>query len=569
MERKVPSTASDEIGLYLQTMYSLLRTTAEVQIRSLKEVHAAMNSALHPHARDSFPDTSAFIYSLLRLPSCMVNVQRVVLAQSPAVFAMHGYPDVESWQPVSARARRRRCYYDGKETLAIFIASKTDIEDVIPLLTAYQIEWNKINQFLKSCPEDTIIRAGKGYYDAFEELADILQMDPEDLERFKTIWGDTFTENIQRIARSPCDFRVRLLSGSLSEYIRATRFWWDNIEDQSPELLERPVYFISSNTHSIVNLLTGFAIQQREILEKYLKNDGDSDLQMEWEDIKERNVPSNIGNFLYYVMKKYQQTDEGKYLVDQQREYEEACGIKRIPSEHSFDVEAQVIDLSKLNSETIDKRLCPHDLKWLKDSNALILNIDYPLGMAAFNILNKVAEHVGKVLGVYIMGKAATLNGVHGDVMIPTVVYDEHSRNTYMFRNAFSAFDVTPYLVYGSVLDNQKAVTVLGTFIQNARVMDVIYREGYTDIEMEAGPYLSSVYEMFRPKRHPWNEIISLHRVPFDVGILHYASDTPMSKGKNLGAGTLSYYGIDSTYATSLAILRRIFKLESERLSSK
>ena len=566
MERKIPSTVSDEISLYMQTMYSLLRTTAEVQIRSLEEVHAAMNSALHPHARDPYPDTSAFIYSLLRLPPCMVCVKKVVLAQSPAVFAKHGYPDIENWQPVSARARRRRCYYNGEDTLAVFIASKTDIEDVIPLLTAFQIEWNKLNQALIHFPEEIIHQAAQGNNDAKISLANTLTISLEDLDRLQQIWGDEFDENFLRTAKERCDFRVRLLSGSLSEYIRATRFWWDNIEKHNPDFYERPVYFVSSNPHSLPNLLTGFALLKRPILEKYLEDDGDPDLRIEWQDIQAKNVPSNIANFLYYVLKKYQQTEKGKYLIQEQWDHEKSCGITRIPSEHSFDVEAQVIDLSKLQPDSIDKRLCPGEWDFLKRSNALILNIDYPLGLAAFNILNKVAEHIGEILGVYIMGKAATLNGILGDVMIPTVVHDEHSHNTYMFRNAFTAADVTPYLVYGSVLDNQKAVTVLGTFIQNARVMDVIYHEGYTDIEMEAGPYLSSVYEMFRPKRHPWNEIISLHRVPFDIGILHYASDTPMSKGKNLGAGALSYHGMDSTYAASLAILRRILHLESSRL---
>ncbi len=86
------------------------------------------------------------------------------------------------------------------------------------------------------------------------------------------------------------------------------------------------------------------------------------------------------------------------------------------------------------------------------------------------------------------------------------------------------------------------------------------------DIEMEAGPFLSAVYEMFRPTRHPVYEIVNLYGLPFDVGILHYASDTPLSKGKNLGAGALSYEGMDSTYAASVAILRRIFSLEKKRL---
>ena len=162
------------------------------------------------------------------------------------------------------------------------------------------------------------------------------------------------------------------------------------------------------------------------------------------------------------------------------------------------------------------------------------------------------------------MGKAATLNGVIGDVMISNVVHDEHSQNTFLFSNCFKAGDVVPYLVHGTVLDNQKAVTVQGTFLQNSSYMDVFYREGYTDIEMEAGPYLSAVYEMYRPNRHPKNEIINFYELPFDLGIVHYASDTPLSKGRNLGAGNLSYYGMDSTYAVTLAIIRRILNRERE-----
>jgi len=46
--------------------------------------------------------------------------------------------------------------------------------------------------------------------------------------------------------------------------------------------------------------------------------------------------------------------------------------------------------------------------------------------------------------------------------------------------------------------------------------------------------------------------------VPFDLGILHYVSDTPLSKGKNLGRDAV-YFGMDSTYATTIAILKRIF----------
>ena len=72
---------------------------------------------------------------------------------------------------------------------------------------------------------------------------------------------------------------------------------------------------------------------------------------------------------------------------------------------------------------------------------------------------------------------------------------------------------------------------------------------------------------MYRPQRHPVNEIVNLYGVPFDIGILHYASDTPFNKGKNLGAGTLSYFGMDSTYASTVSILRRIVQKECQRLN--
>jgi hypothetical protein len=199
----------------------------------------------------------------------------------------------------------------------------------------------------------------------------------------------------------------------------------------------------------------------------------------------------------------------------------------------------------------------------------VILNLYYPLGLAAYELLNRIAERIGHLLGVYVMGKAASLNGRVGDVMISNVVHDEHSQNTYLFQNCFTAQDIAPYLSYGTVLDNQKAITAPGTFLQNPHYMSVFYQEGYTVIEMEGGPFLSSIYEAYRPKLHPTNEIVNLYNVPFDVGFLHYASDTPMSKGHNLGAGSLSYAGVDPTYATAIAILRRIFAYDARRMGQK
>src|SRR5512142_2336907 len=121
MDRTVPSATSEEIRLYRSTIYSLLRSTAEVQIRTLEEIHAGMNSLLHPGARSPVPDISAFIYSSLRLPDCMPEVRTVILGQNSDVFRRHGFENIESWEPVSARARRRRCFFDGNDMLACYI----------------------------------------------------------------------------------------------------------------------------------------------------------------------------------------------------------------------------------------------------------------------------------------------------------------------------------------------------------------------------------------------------------------------------------------------------------------
>jgi hypothetical protein len=565
MERTVPSTASEEIDLYQRTYYSLLRSTAEVQIRTLEEAHARMNSLLHPEAREAAPDLSAFFYSILRLPPLMHNVQLVVLGQSPEVFERKGFGDVESWQQVFAPARRRRCFFDGEKTLAVYIASRTDIDDVVPLLTAYQIEWNKIHGLLQMIPSSIDIANIGSDAAIFEKVADALKISVEEFEQLQTLIGADFRNVICEMASRPSRIRLQLLSGSLSDYWRATRIWWNNIEADCPDLQERPVYFISSNKHSVVNLISGFALEHKDDLLTYVEESGNGDLAREWLKIKEDRVPSNRENFFYYVFKEFLNHQRAAEQKLEMRKYEEKIGIQHIPSLHSFDVEAQVIQLSHLDPSTMDPRL-GSELEFLRDSEALILNIDYPLGMAAYNILFKISEQVGEILGVYITGKAATLNGVIGDVMIPTVVQDEQSHNTYLFPNSFTAADVTPYVVYGAILDNQKAVTVRGTFLQNDIYMDVFYREGYTDIEMEAGPYLSAMYEMYRPQRHPINEVVNLYGIPFDVGILHYASDTPLSKGRNLGAGSLSYFGMDSTYGVTVAILRRIFDLERTRI---
>jgi hypothetical protein len=382
-------------------------------------------------------------------------------------------------------------------------------------------------------------------------------------------WGVDMIPTLKRIAQAPKRFSVRLLAGSYINYQRATSDWWFNVRQKVERiaLQDRPVYFVSSNVHAIPNLLSGFALQEEERIFEFIERAGAPGLKAEYDYVRVREELNNKNNFLYYALRHYTARPEIEALY---REAEREVGITRVFSEHGFDIEAQVIEIGKIHPDGMDTRLCcaeKAEMARLAESDALIVNIDYPLGMAAYHVLAKISQYIPQMQGIYVIGKAATLNARVGDVLIANVVYDEQSQNSYLFGNCFSASDLIPYLTLSSVLDNQKIVSVRGTFLQNADYMDVFYREGYSIVEMESGPYLSAIYEMVRAQRHPVNEIVNLYITPFDIGILHYASDTPRrSEARTLGAGRLSYVGAEPTYATAIATLRRIFSKELARL---
>ncbi|MCJ7733246.1 MAG: hypothetical protein MUP11_01750, partial [Anaerolineales bacterium] len=287
MERTVPHTASEEVDLYQRTYYSLLRTSDAVQIRSLEEVHAGMNSLLHQHARDRAPDMTAFIYALLRFPDCIRETKEVVLGQTGSVFQEAGLGKVWSWKQVKGKARRRRCFYnDKKNILAIIIASRSDIDDVIPMLVAYQVEWNKIHRLLQHLPGEIDLNQVHKQPDSWYNLAKALMMSVSDLARWRSIAGAEFVDRVKEIKTREINFQVRLLNGSLIEYNRATNDWWRVIADRIPDLMTQPIYFISSNSHSFPNLLSGFALKHKQEINQYLIDTDQQELIDEWRQIQ-------------------------------------------------------------------------------------------------------------------------------------------------------------------------------------------------------------------------------------------------------------------------------------------
>jgi hypothetical protein len=312
-----------------------------------------------------------------------------------------------------------------------------------------------------------------------------------------------------------------------------------------------------------VNLVTDTARSREADIVGHIDEHGPDYLRGELERFLDGRAEGSWENFLYFGARLFydampEDGEEWRARMESERE----VGVTHLSSRTALRVSAQVMALDRLDPAGVDPRLGPIDADRLKASQAVIVNIEYPLGLAAYNILRELTEGTDMLRGAYSLGKAATLNADVGDVLISGVVHDEHSGSTYWLDNAFSFDDIAPYLVFGSGLDNQRAVTVKSTFLQNRNYLDFYYREAYTVVEMEAGPFCNAVYEVADADRYPVGEAVSFAKLPIDFGSIHYASDTPYTQARTLGASGLSYYGMDSTYASSVAIMRRILKLE-------
>jgi Family of unknown function (DUF6909) len=548
---------AEAVELYHRTYTTVLRSSGETQLRVLEQSHKAMGSSLHPLAGSAELDLGAFLYALRRLPAAIIGAERVVMGQSAEAFAQAGYGAITHWTAVGAPGRRRRWYDDGHGTLGVLIASASDVDDLVPTMVALQIEWNKLRAALRAADLERIDSMVPA------DVAAALGGLEDDWLQLYEVWGPSFGERLAGVASRPMALRVRLLGGTQVGYGRVTRRWWQQVTGvmRSESLLSRPVYFVSSNTHSIANLVTGAARRNEAILVRHLEEEGPAELRDQLTRFKGSTADGSWNNFLFYAARQYFRAAAESERTTLRRQERDA-GVFNVNSRTSLDVGAQVIPLDRLSVANLDERLMPIDEARLGASAAVIVNIDYPLGLAAYNILREVAETAAELRGVYVLGKAATLNADVGDVMISSVVHDEHSGSTYWLDNAFQVSDIAPYLRFGSGLDNQRAVSVKGTFLQNRGYLDFYYREAFTVVEMEAGPYCAAMYELTEPARYPMGEPVNFTKLPVDFGIIHYASDTPYTQARTLGARGLSYFGMDSTYASSVAILRRILKLE-------
>src|SRR4051794_1892560 len=351
--RQAAAQVSDEVDLYHRTYTTLLRSSGETLLRVLEPSHRSMTSSLHALAGSDELDLGAFLYAIRRLPDEVSRARVIVMGQQAEVFARQGIGPLDDWTPLEAPARRRRWFDDGAGTMAMLLASPSDLDDLIPTLVAYQIEWNKLRVRLRAAdwPRD-------GEAPDPAECAAVLGGVVDDWLQLAEAWGEEFPARLQRMAAERLNLRVRMLGGSSVGYARMTRRWWAPVRASLAEhsLEDRPMYFVSSNPHSMVNLLSGTARRREEEITSWVEREGPDDLRVELAAFRDGRTDGSWENFLYFSARDFFEA-QSSAMRELRSEEERSVGIDHISSRTALRVSAQVIALDSLDPGSLDPRL--------------------------------------------------------------------------------------------------------------------------------------------------------------------------------------------------------------------
>lgn len=599
----------ERLNIHISKYLNEFSSKGSVRIADIIESHAEFEPLLHRHAGSSRIDVNALTYCLFRLPLEIFFASRINI--SP--------PEVDADKMVSPRARRAQWAVkrvdnkgvDNVEELSIIARSWSDIHDTVANATILQIEWNKMRSLLRqfnlsnsdadsnassaiptnsASSSSSTNSSGISWDDAKRAFA----LDEDKMLQLDLALHRNSMALLNEIKARELDLTIVLDSRLISPesqsagFEKLSRDFSANVQAQlnALGLAERKIIIVSSNLHSIANLLSGFAsaIETRlisfvhESHDKFLIKMSDSfsvsnadkavaaiaagasatkEVPETSNNAKTKNSAGNpTGNstkqdFLYYVSKKYISKNN---LQAERLAWEEKNGIYSFSDSSGSNVPFQIMDLARINGSVLDSRIkeffakiksCTDDVL----SGYAIVNIDYPFGMQAKHIMQALLERFRKVSFVIIMGKAGGFAGKIGDIVIPSVVVDDSSpgiESERKFRNLIEK-QYFPREIYHGVIENAKGLTSKGTVIINKDYLEAKTVNDVIFIEMEAGQFLSALSSA------GFNE----------AGLVYYISDMPL-KGESLSQN-LSFSGAHTTYSASAAVLNCIFSSIADR----
>lgn len=288
-------------------------------------------------------------------------------------------------------------------------------------------------------------------------------------------------------------------------------------------LRERPLHVISANLHSVLNLLYGYGA-----LGKHAFLEAGQDLYAAIPFIRER---------------------EGEVLA-----FAREHGLHEVPDTAWTHIDCQIVDTALLDGvplhPQLDVCLCQE-----KEKRPVLLVMDYAFGIQAFEVMDELltpfrtkdGTHRLTFRSVSVMGKAGTITGKKGDIMLATGHVLEGIPHNYIVANDLKAedFDGTIDVHVGPI------VTVVGTSLQNRDLLQKFQISTWqaVGLEMEGGHYQRAI-----------SAAILRGHITADIKVryAYYASDNPLVSGQTLASGPMGKEGIRPTYMITKVILKKI-----------
>ncbi|MEN8200474.1 MAG: hypothetical protein ABFR63_10435, partial [Thermodesulfobacteriota bacterium] len=314
---------------------------------------------------------------------------------------------------------------------------------------------------------------------------------------------------------------------SLQEMIGRHKYatlWAKNVKRHLHRLglHKRPLHVVSANMHSMSNIFYGAG---------FLRESG-------------KDVAQNL----------YDMVADLRDSGDDLRKYASQFGFSYLVDSSESNIDVMVMDTAENKARNLHPSVqC--DFEYLQKEQPVIVVIDYAFGTQAFDIMDELLcpchledETVSfHFESINIMGKAGTLPGKKGDIMLATAHVMEGTPNNYIVDNDLDVSDFDDnYPIHVGPM-----VTVLGTSLQNRDVLARFHTSNWkaVGLEMEGGHYQRAI-----------SAAIIQEHVTADINTryAYYASDNPLREGESLASGPMGAEGIIPTYMISRVILQKI-----------
>jgi hypothetical protein len=500
----------------------------QIVLGDLYDWYKAQKPNLHRFCNDSRIDLAALTYALQRHAESITRVEGVYLLSKSD-------KSERNVTRVKCKVRNRAMFDLGRELEIVVREKEADSYDIVSCAIMYGIEAKKIKKKLGG--DAVLLKDIKDIESKTElernqivsRLANTLGVDFNKLQKYNAALDHRLFAMLENIVKHEPEKMILKFDPEFikSDYPANAKAWRMRIEDNFEEYKDRPILIISSDTHSVVNCLTGFAEKNRDLINR-LANQNPA--------LRELNGGNH--GLLYYKLQQLCKTPEGKELFKAKIEYEESLGIKFIRDKNDTGIDVQIIDVRKLfqlNAYDIDPRIKINREK-AKLNGPIILNMDYSFGKQGRHSMQELCHTFKhRIQGIAFIGKAGIVcdGGNKFDIMLPTHVQKQIEGGIYFFpnRNQLTNKDFNG-MFDGGVYDGGPMLTVPGTVMQTDSVFNH-YKEAAKIIgaEMEAAHYLDSIV-----KAHAYG----LLRQDLGIYVGYWASDNPLNAHESLAEEHMS-----------------------------